>query len=114
MVRRIIACSGRPAARTCFGTPGCAERGRLARCSNANVWDIYGIDKTTVYLPRELKVALRRLARRLNRSEAELLREAVARLTHVAEAPAPRLPLFRSRGPSIAGRIDEELAKGFG
>lgn len=65
--------------------------------------------KTTVYLPRELKQALARLARQRRCSEAELLREAVARLAGDAEAPAPKLPLFRSAGPSIAEDIDRAL-----
>ena len=69
--------------------------------------------KTTVYLPRELKRALTRLARQRRCSEAELLREAVAHLTGEADAPAPRLPLFRSTGPSIAEDIDRQL-EGFG
>ena len=69
--------------------------------------------KTTVYLPRELKQALNRLARQRRRSEAELLREAVSRLTGEAEAPAPRLPLFRAKGRSIAEDIDRALT-GFG
>jgi Arc/MetJ-type ribon-helix-helix transcriptional regulator len=68
--------------------------------------------KTTVNLPDHLKRALKRLARQRRCSEAELLREAVARLTGEAAAPAPRLPLFRSAGPSIAEDIDRAL-KGF-
>ncbi len=71
------------------------------------------MEKTTVYLPRELKRALTRLARARRCSEAELLREAVSRLTHEDEAPAPRLPLFRATGPSIAGDVDRAL-EGFG
>ena len=69
--------------------------------------------KTTVYLPAELKRALAKLARRRGCSEAALLREAVARLAGEAEAPAPRIPLFRSAGPSIAEDIDQAL-EGFG
>jgi hypothetical protein len=69
--------------------------------------------KTTVYLPLELKKALTRLARERRSSEAELLREAVLALTREVEAPAPRLPLFRAKGPSIAEDIDRGLA-GFG
>lgn len=69
--------------------------------------------KTTVYLPVELKRALARLARRRRCSEAELLREAVARLTGDADAPSPKLPLFRASGPSIAEDVDEAL-DGFG
>ena len=69
--------------------------------------------KTTVYLPAELKKALARVAAEQDRSEADLLREAVASLTAGAGAPAPRLPLFRGKGPSIAGNIDKALG-GFG
>jgi Arc/MetJ-type ribon-helix-helix transcriptional regulator len=69
--------------------------------------------KTTVYLPAALKRTLTRVARQRRRSEAALLREAVRALTADAEAPAPRLPLFRGKGPSIAEDIDRELA-GFG
>jgi len=69
--------------------------------------------KTTVYLPDELKAALRRLAEQRQCSEADLLREAVARLTSGNDAPAPRLPLFRSTGASIAEDVDAAL-HGFG
>jgi hypothetical protein len=69
--------------------------------------------KTTVYLPVEMKQALARVARERQLSEAEVLREAVARITGEADAPAPRLPLFRAKGPSIAEDIDRALA-GFG
>ena len=56
------------------------------------------MEKTSVYLPSDLKKALKRLARQRRCSEAEILREALARLTGDAEAPVPRLPLFRSKG----------------
>jgi hypothetical protein len=72
------------------------------------------MQKSTVYLPPELKQAVRRLARARKCSEADVIREALSRLTAEAAAPAPRLPLFRARGPSIAHRIDEVLAGGFG
>ena len=71
------------------------------------------MDKTTVYLPSELKKALTRLARERRCSEAELLREAVSRLTREDEAPAPKVPLFRAKGPSIAADVDRAL-EGFG
>jgi ribbon-helix-helix CopG family protein len=74
---------------------------------------MYGMKKTTVYLPAELKKSLARLARQRGCSEAELLREAVARLTDAADAPAPRLPLFRGTGPAIAEDVDRAL-EGFG
>lgn len=69
--------------------------------------------KTTVYLPAELKRALSKVARQRRSSEAELIREAVSRLVVESDAPAPRLPLFRASGPSIAGDIDRAL-EGFG
>ena len=69
--------------------------------------------KTTVYLPADLKRALTRLARARRCSEAELLREAVSRLAGEADAPVPRLPLFRSTGPSIAEDGGSAL-EGFG
>jgi hypothetical protein len=69
--------------------------------------------KTTVYLPVDLKRALTRVARRRRMSEAELLREAVSRITSEKETPTPRLPLFRSKGSSILEDIDRAL-KGFG
>jgi hypothetical protein len=69
--------------------------------------------KTTVYLPADLKKALKRIARQRRCSEADLFREAVARLTSEAEGPAPRLPLFRATGTSIAESLDRALI-GFG
>ena len=69
--------------------------------------------KTTVYLPPELKLALKRVAAQRRCSEAELLREAVSRLTGEAEAPVPKLPLFRSSGPSVSEHVDGAL-EGFG
>jgi hypothetical protein len=69
--------------------------------------------KTTVYLPDELKRALARTSRERGMSEAELLREAVTKLVAEGEAPAPKLPLFRSTGGSIAANIDVAL-DGFG
>lgn len=69
--------------------------------------------KTTVYLPVELKRALRRVAGQRRCSEAALLREAVTRLTSEAEAAVPALPLFRASGPSIAEGVDDAL-EGFG
>ena len=64
--------------------------------------------KTTVYLPDELKAALERAAAQ-GRSEAELVREAVRELTQRLAPPRPRLPLFRGKDPTLAGRFDEEL-----
>ena len=74
---------------------------------------MYGMLKTTVYLPQELKRALAELAVRRGQSEADLVREALAALTASEGPPAPRLPLFRSGKPSLAEQVDERLT-GFG
>ena len=56
-----------------------------------------------------------RLARRRHRSEAELIREAIDTLL-LAEPvrPKPRLPLFTGVDHTLADRVDEILAEGFG
>ncbi len=74
---------------------------------------MYGMDKTTVYLPRPLKRALAATARRRGVSEAELIREGVAMVTAAEEPPRPRLPLFDSGEPGLAEHFDE-LLEGFG
>jgi hypothetical protein len=73
----------------------------------------YGMKKTTVYLPEDLKSALGRIAAQRGRSEAELIREAIGELVKDSEPPRPRLPLFSSDDPTLAERVDEEL-RGFG
>jgi hypothetical protein len=74
---------------------------------------MYGMVKTTLYLPKPLKAALARAARNAGSSEAELIRQAVGQLTHAAPAPRPRIPLFRSNSPRLAERVEEAL-DGFG
>jgi hypothetical protein len=71
------------------------------------------MNKTTVYLPDDLKQALTRMASVSGRSEAELIREAIATLARTAERPRPRGGLFRSGDPLFAER-DEEALAGFG
>ena len=74
---------------------------------------MYGMQKTTVYVPDELKLALGRAAEARGCSEAELIREALRGITARTAPPRPRVPLFRSRKPRLAERADEALA-GFG
>jgi plasmid stability protein len=74
---------------------------------------MYGMEKTTVYLPADLKRALSRTAAARGQSEAELIREALRAATAQGAMPRPRLPLFASRKPRLAERIEEALA-GFG
>ena len=69
--------------------------------------------KTTIYLPDELKNDLAQASRRVGRSEAELIREAVGDLVSRLSEPRPRLPLFASGDRTLSERVDEELA-GFG
>ncbi len=75
---------------------------------------MYGMRRTTVYLPDELKSALERKAAAEGTSEAQVLREALSAATAAYLAPAPRLPLFRSDQPRLAERVDAELEAGFG
>ena len=68
-----------------------------------------GMQKTTVYLPDDLKAAVTSEARRRGVAEAEVIRDAIA--TAVSR-PRPRGGLFASAQP-IAERAEELLA-GFG
>lgn len=72
-----------------------------------------GMEKTTVYLPDDLKRALRRTARARGRSEAELIREGIGLVTGTHRIADARLPLFESGQPNLAEGVDEELS-GFG
>ncbi|HEV7194157.1 MAG TPA: CopG family transcriptional regulator [Jatrophihabitantaceae bacterium] len=69
------------------------------------------MEKTTVYLPSELKAALKRTAALRCTSEAQVIRLAVEH--EVANVrPAPRGGLYGGSEP-IAARVDE-LLDGFG
>lgn len=72
-----------------------------------------GMEKTTVYLPDDLKEGLRRAARASGRSEAELIREGIGLVTGAHRIAEPRLPLFESGQPELAESVDEAL-RGFG
>lgn len=74
-------------------------------------WYRTPMEKTTVYLPDDLRDAVKRAARARGVSEAEVIREAL-RAAVGADRPRPRGGLFRSGDP-IAERVDELLA-GFG
>jgi Ribbon-helix-helix protein, copG family len=75
---------------------------------------MYGVKRTTIYLPDELKAALERTAAAEGTTEAEVVRSALASVTAEHAYPPPTLPLFESGDPTLAERVDEELAKGFG
>lgn len=70
---------------------------------------LYGMEKTTVYLPAGLKKSLQRVARATGTSEASLIRQAIEAATRDAQGPRPRLPLFDSGRRDLAERVDELL-----
>ncbi|TKR47872.1 ribbon-helix-helix protein, CopG family [Mycobacterium tuberculosis] len=76
------------------------------------------MDKTTVYLPDELKAAVKRAARQRGVSEAQVIRESIRAAVGGAKPPPrggkppPRGGLYAGSEP-IARRVDELLA-GFG
>ena len=70
------------------------------------------MDKTTVYLPLELKTALRRVARQRGVSEAEVIRESIRQAVAGATRPGPKGGLYAGREP-IARDVDAHL-RGFG
>lgn len=74
---------------------------------------MYGMQKTTVYLPDDLKHALSRTAVARRRSEADLIREGVRLVTAEYVAPDPIIPLFETDDPELAQKVDEAL-DGFG
>ena len=67
------------------------------------------MEKTTLYLPAELKAAIERQAKARGIAEAQVIREAIAA---AVVRPAPRAGFIESRDP-IASRADE-LLTGFG
>lgn len=70
---------------------------------------MYGMEKTTVYLPEGLKKSLQRVARATGTSEASLIRQAIEAVTRDAQSPRPQLPLFDSGQRHLAERVDELL-----
>jgi len=69
------------------------------------------VEKTTVYLPDDLKAAIKRAAKQRGQSEAEVIRDSI-RMGVGADRPRPRGALYSGREP-IADRVDE-LLEGFG
>lgn len=74
------------------------------------------MQKTSVYLPDDLKRDLERAAEAEGQSEAAIIRDAVRRRVADSAVPRPRLPLVaRPLGdPGASQRVDELLAEGFG
>lgn len=73
---------------------------------------MYGVRRTTIYLPDDLKSSLARAAHEERRTEADLIREGIERLLE-SRHPEPRIPLFTSGQPDLAENVDK-LLNGFG
>jgi predicted transcriptional regulator len=54
------------------------------------MWYLAAVEKTTLYLSPELHSALRSIARRTGRAQADLIREALAAYISTQERPVPR------------------------
>lgn len=75
---------------------------------------MYGMTKTTIYLPGRLKRALERAAAVTGASEAAVIRAAIEQATHDVAGPRPRLPLFHSRNQAHLAEGANEALKGHG
>ena len=65
------------------------------------------MEKTTLYLPAELRRALKETARREGKSQAELIREALS--AYLARRKKPRLrSLGVGEDPELSGRASEK------
>ena len=65
------------------------------------------MEKTTLYLPAELRRALKEAARREGKSQAELIREALS--AYLARREKPRLrSLGVGEDPELSGRASEK------
>ena len=78
---------------------------------------MYGVKRTTIYLPDDMKARLERIAADEGVTEAAVIRAALAEALERRERPALRLPLLESTGEprDWAERVDEVLRDtGFG
>ena len=71
------------------------------------------MQKTTIYLPDDLKAALEYAAAETRCSEAELIREGIRIVIARHQPPEPQSGIFESGDPSSSERVDE-LLDGFG
>jgi Arc/MetJ-type ribon-helix-helix transcriptional regulator len=81
--------------------------------TNLTYGTTYGMFKTTIYLPDELKAALRQLAGETGQSESELIREGVQLAVERRKPATPTMNILVSDDPHFAESTDEHLA-GFG
>jgi len=71
------------------------------------------MEKPTVCLTAAQKRALARVAKASGRREADLIRQGIEAVTSRHRAARLMLPLFESRRPDLAERVDDYL-NGFG
>lgn len=69
------------------------------------------MEKTTVYLPQDLKAAIKRVAQQRGVSEAEIIRESIREVVGGVR-PQPRGGLYS--GPEPIARQADDLLDGFG
>lgn len=75
---------------------------------------MYGVKRTTVYLPEEMKSAIEREATRRGVTEAEVIRGAVEGALGSTRKSKQQRPVFpKGWGENVAGRVDE-LLEGMG
>jgi hypothetical protein len=71
---------------------------------------MYGVHRTTIYLPSGLKTAIEMEARRGGVTEAEVIRRAVAEHLGHLGPPSPVLPLFpEGLGVDLIALADDDL-----
>lgn len=74
---------------------------------------MYGMKKTTLYLPDDLKAEITCAAERAGMSEAELIRTCIRDGLRLLTPPQPTPGIFESDDPFMSQRVDE-LLEGFG
>ena len=75
---------------------------------------MYGVKRTTIYLPDEMKTAIEREAVRRGVTEAEVIRQAVGQHLEVRSARRIQTPAIpEGLGEELATRVDE-LLEGMG
>ncbi|MGI8912282.1 MAG: ribbon-helix-helix protein, CopG family [Chloroflexota bacterium] len=67
------------------------------------------MEKTTVYLPAELKAQLDRVAQETGRPAADIIREGIGLAIAQQSPPRPIIPIFISADPHFAEQVDDHL-----
>jgi len=75
---------------------------------------MYGMHRTAVYIPDDVKAELERVAAETGRTEADLIREGIRLALAQVTPPAPQSGIFASGDPHLSERVDELLDAGFG